>query len=170
MLFPLEDGEVNAELEVSQEGGADAELEVPQEGEENAVPNELEFLVDNNEEVSDLHDLEIPADDGGENVIPLDSEEHDHGDETQPGASSRPVEPLYVKVGSHDPHQPYGRDSVQYSQLVASPYYNGDEDLDAGSYILISVAVPDLCECRKRLDELYLMWYDRMSRLLASLR
>ena len=123
-----------------------------------------------NEEVADLFDLEVPVDDVGANAVPHDSEEHDHGDETQLGASGRPVEPLYVKVGPHDPDQPYGRESVQSSQLVASPYYNGDESLDSGSYILISVVVPDLCECRRRLHELYLEWYDRMSRLLASLR
>ena len=56
-----------------------------------------------NEEVADLFDLEVPVDDGGANAVPHDSEEHDHGDETQLGASSRPVEPLYVKVGPHDP-------------------------------------------------------------------
>lgn len=77
---------------------------------------------------------------------------------------------LALKIGPHDPDRPDGRESSLSSQLVARPFYNGDEGLDSGSYILISVAVPDLCECRRRLDELYLQWYDRMSRLLASLR
>ena len=158
LLPPPEDGEV------SQAGEAETDSGSPQEGEETVgleVPSESESPVDGYEGIAELFDFEVPSEDDGATACLSDS-----AAEAQSGTSSRSLEPLYVKVGS-GPDQPYNRDAVQYSQLVASPFYHGDEDLDAGNYILVSVAVPDICECRKRLDLLYLEWYERMRMLLA---
>ena len=77
----------------------------------------------------------------------------------------------YVKIrpDSHDRPDDDREESLPL-QLVARPVSAEDESLDSGNYVLISIAQPNLCDCRRRLDELYLQWYDKMSRLLASLR
>ena len=77
----------------------------------------------------------------------------------------------YVKVKLDGLDRPDdGKEESLPLQLVASPSSAENEPLDSDNYVLVSVAQPNVCDCRKRMDQLYLRWFDKMSCLLASLR
>ena len=121
-------------------------------------------------EVEDLFPLHFPTE-----YLDLHVGNQASDDDDQPILFEVPRAPVnadqYLKVKT-DGNE--GRDDDNNENppipVEASPSGENEPLLDSGNYVLVSIAQPTACDCRKRMDQLYLQWFDKMARLLASLR
>ena len=177
LQFPLEyldqapdddDGEVEdqpPELEIPSRS-----VEAEQYVKANLDGNGYNQLVEENQLAELTTHFEYNPEIGVEDDDDADGEVEDHPVELKiPRRSVDVAQYVKIRPDGHD-RPDDGREESLPLQLVACPISAEVESLDSGNYVLVSIAQPNLCGCRWRLDELYLQWYDKMSRLLASLR